>query len=200
MFDLFFSDHAAWFAVPALIGTAFFTLRLVLMMLGLHHGGDLSVDVGHGDVHAPSGGGVDHDTDSSDAFRILSIQSIAAFAMGFGWGGLGGFRGADWTFAVSTVFGLGTGIGMWWLLALLLKALFDLQSSGTTAAEDTIGAEGDVYANIPEHGSGRGQVRVTVADRQRIYNAISSGEALPSQTRIRVINVNEDNTLTVTPA
>ena len=195
MLDLFFSDHAAWFAIPALIGTAFFALRLVLMTVGLHHG-DVGIDVGHGDVHS----GDVHHGDSSDAFKILSIQSIAAFAMGFGWGGLGAFRGQDWTFGVSTIFGLGTGIGMWWLLALLLKALFDLQSSGNVTAEATIGAEGDVYVTVPEHGNGRGQVRVTVADRQRIYNAISSGEALPSQTRIRVINVNDDNTLTVTAA
>ena len=32
--------------------------------------------------------------DSGDAFQILSIQTMAAFMMGFGWGGLGAFRGS----------------------------------------------------------------------------------------------------------
>ena len=196
MIDLFFSQHAGWFAVPALIGTAFFALRLVLMLLGVHHG-DVSLDLGHADVHA---GDVHSDSDSSDAFKILSIQSIAAFAMGFGWGAIGGYRGADWSFTTSAVFGLATGVGMWWLLALLLKALFDMQSSGNVSADDAIGANGQVYVSIPELGKGRGQVRVTMGDRQRIFNAISSGDAIPSQAQIRVVNVNEDNTLTVTTA
>src|SRR5262245_46747336 len=100
MLDLFFSNHAAWFSIPALIGTAFFALRLLLMSVGLHH--DVGMDVGHGDVHA----GDVHHGDSSEAFKVFSIQSIAAFAMGFGWGGLGAFRGQDWTFPVSTMFGL----------------------------------------------------------------------------------------------
>src|SRR5204862_1579475 len=105
------------------------SFRLLMMSLGLHHG-DVGFDVGHGDIHASSGGDAHSDNDSSDAFKILSIQSVAALLMGFGWGGLGGFRGADWPFATSALFGLATGIGMWWLLALLLKAMFDLESSG----------------------------------------------------------------------
>ncbi len=59
--------------------------------------------------------------------------------------------------------------------------------------------EGAVYTNVPEKGSGRGQVRVVVEGRDRIYNAISDRQAIPTSSRVRVVRVNQDHTLTVTP-
>jgi len=192
MHDLFFSGNALWFTIPAVVGSTFFLFRLVLMLLGGHIG-DVHFDAAHG-------GGDLHHGDSNDAFKLLSVQSVAAFLMGFGWGGLGGLKGADWSFTTSTVFAAGIGAGMWWLVGLLLKGLYDLQSSGNIALDEAIGAEGAVYANVPPRGQGRGQVRVVIENRQRIYNAISDGEALNSSTRVRVTGINEDNTITVTPA
>ena len=46
MSDLFFGQHAAWYTVPAILGTAFFALRSVLLLIGSHH---LGVDF-HGDT------------------------------------------------------------------------------------------------------------------------------------------------------
>ena len=186
MFDLLFSDSAAWFTVPAIFGTFVFIVRLVLMLAGAH--GDV------GDVHGDVGG---HHGDSGEAFQLLSVQSIAAFLMGFGWGGLGGLRGAGWDWTTSLFIGLAAGIGMVWLLALLLKAVHDLQSSGNISIDDAVGAEGDVYVKVPGRGGGAGQVRVVVNDRQRIYNAVTEGESIPSNARIRVVAVNDNRTLTV---
>jgi hypothetical protein len=39
---------------------------------------------------------------------------------------------------------------------------------------------------------------VIVDDRDRIYNAVSDGEAIPRKSRVRVVKVNDDNTLLVT--
>ena len=190
MLDLLFSNHVAWFGVPAVIGSVFFVLRMVLMLVG----GDL----GHGGMDAH---GVDvHHGDSSDAFKLLSVQSIAAFLMGFGWGGLAAHVGADWPWTASTLFAFGCGIGMVWLLAMLLRAMISLQSSGNVSLDDAVGVEADVYVTVPAEGHGRGQVRVVINNRQRICNAVTQGEALPSRSRVRIINVNKDNTVTVTPA
>jgi hypothetical protein len=73
----------------------------------------------------------------------------------------------------------------------------DLQSSGTISIQDAALAQGDVYVTVPGHGQGQGQVRVVIDDRQRIYNAVSETEALPTSTRVRVKCINSDNTLTV---
>jgi membrane protein implicated in regulation of membrane protease activity len=188
MYDFFFSSAAAWYTVPALVGTIFFAIRLKLMLLGLSAEIDIDPDVG---------------PDSGEAFQILSIQTLAAFAMGFGWGGLGALRGFGWDGPVVAVVAVICGVGMVWLLAILLKAVADLQSSGNIGITQAVGKEGEVYATI--QAGGRGQVRLVVTDRLRTYNAVAAdgspvGEDLPTGTRVRVISANPDNTLTVVRA
>lgn len=193
MLNLLFDNGAAWFAVPALVGTGIFILRLIFMLSGGAHDLGLDIDPGVGDL------GHHGDADPGSAFKALSFQGISAFAMGFGWGGLGGYRGMDWSMTLSLVCAIGAGVAMVWTLALLLKAVYDLQSSGNVAINDALGAEGDVYVGVPARGEGRGQVRVVLNSRQRIYNAVSDAGPVPSQARVRVTAVNQDNTLTVSP-
>src|SRR5262245_60610599 len=122
MLDLFFSNGAGWFSVLAFCGTSVFLLRLVLLFAG-HHAGDMHVDVGggahgvHTDAHA----------DSNSAFKALSLQTIAAFMMGAGWGGLGALKGSGLSWTPTILIALISGIAMVWLLALLLKGIHDLQ-------------------------------------------------------------------------
>jgi hypothetical protein len=187
MMDLFFGDNAGWFSVAAIIGTGFFIVRVILLMVG-HHG--MPTDLDTGDVH----------TDPADAFKALSIQTITAFLMGFGWAALGAYRGSDLHWGLSAAIGVVGGVVMVWFLALLLKAVYDLQSSGNIDLKNAIGSEADVYLTVPGRGSGRGQIRVIVQDRQRIINAVTDGEAIPTSSRVRITRVNEDNTLTVSPA
>jgi membrane protein implicated in regulation of membrane protease activity len=201
MSEVFFGDNAAWFTVPGIVGTAFFLLRIVMMLVGAG-AHDLGVEV-HGDLHVGDahGGGLQGDAahpDSTDAFQILSTQSIAAFMMGFGWGGLAAFKGSGWHWGAVIVAGTACGAAMVWVLGMLLRGMVDLQSSGNIPLGAALGREGDVYVTVPS--GGRGQVKVTVRDHQRIYNAVTGGEDLPSGTRVRVVQVNDDNTLTVARA
>jgi hypothetical protein len=189
MLDLLFSDYAAWFGVPAVIGTIFFVIRLVMMLVG--------GDIGHGDFDAH--GAEVHHGDPAEAFKILSVQSIAAFFMGFGWGGIGALRGSDWSWPASVLVALACGIGMMWLLGILLRGMMAMQSSGNISLNDAIGAEGEVYVSVPAAAGAGGQIKVVLMGRQRIINAISQAEALPSHTRVRIVRINEDNTVTVAP-
>lgn len=193
-----FEQQSLIFSLPALLGTAVFALRLALMALGAA-GADVD---SHGalDAHGSAGDIHGHgDADSTHAFRLLSVQSIAAFLMCFGWGGLAGQLGLEWSLPGSVLAGAAFGAAMVWVLGLLMKAVYDLQCSGNIRIEDAHGAEGVVYTRVPGRGQGRGQVRVVLSDRARIYNAVSEAEPLPSNARIRVIRVNEDHTLTVAP-
>ncbi|MHC4102831.1 MAG: hypothetical protein ACYSW1_18345 [Planctomycetota bacterium] len=91
MLQSLFDQEALLFTVPALLGTAVFLIRLGLMtIVGLDHDVDVphDVDIPH-DVAVDMQGDVDlgHDVesgDSTEAFKLLSIQSVAAFLMGFG--------------------------------------------------------------------------------------------------------------------
>lgn len=190
MDELFFGERAVWFTVPALIGTAFFIIRTILMLI-LGHGA--------GDFHVEDGAAFDLDHgDSGSAFRILSIQAIGAFLMGFGWGGLGAYRGWGLPVVASVPVGFVVGSAMVWVLGRLLRWIAGLQSSGTVAISAALYEEGVVYTAIPGDHSGRGVVRVVVDDRLRYYNAVTGGDAIESQARVRVTEINPDNTVTVT--
>jgi hypothetical protein len=193
MFDMF-DKSAMLFTIPALVGTAVFLMKLGLMTIG-GDAGDLDIDLDT-DVDVDLSGDAE---DSTHAFNLLSLQAIAAFMMGFGWGGLGGMIGMEWSLTASLLVGAGLGAAMVWLLGLLMKAMYDLQSSGNVDIRDAIGGHGVIYVGIPDRGDGSGQVRIVIRDRDRIYNAVSDGPAIASRTRVRVTNVNDDNTLTVTP-
>lgn len=185
MFNLLFDGYGAIFGMPAVAGTMFFGLRLAMMMLG-HHAHDLSVD--H-DVH----------TDSSEAFKVFSLQAFAAFFMGFGWGGLAAMRGSGLGLPPSLVIGAGAGAGMVWLLAALLRAVWSMQASGNIEINEAVGLSGHTYVGVPAARSGRGQVRVVIEDRQRLFNAVTEGPAIPTGTIVQVVGVNPDNTITVAP-
>lgn len=183
MWAQMFEQQALWFSVPALVGTAFFVVRLVMLVAGLGHDAG---DLGH--------------HDSSHDFQIFSIQSVLAFAMGFGWGGLGGMIGLDWPFAKSLLPAVAAGCGMVWLLAVMLRLIGDLSESGNIQLADAVGKDAEVYLSVPGDGVGRGQVRVTIHERLRILSARSQGEDLPTGTRVRVVGVNADNTVTIARA
>jgi hypothetical protein len=191
--EILFGGNAALFGVTAVLGTLFFLGRTTLMLVGgdtdLHH--DVSFDAaGH------AGGDLDH-PDSSAAFKILSVQAIAAFLMGFGWGGLGMVRGWGMPFLAGVGVGIVTGSAMAWTLGKLLLWINRMQSSGTLPFESALFEQGVVYVTIPAARGGRGVVRVVVNDRMQYYPAVTDGDALASQAAVRVTAVNEDHTLTV---
>lgn len=212
MIDLFFNGQAAWFALPAFVGTFVFALRLVLMVLGasmdvgdvdmaVDFDGDFDVDLGGDvDMNMDTGGALEGDAGSDATFKVLSFQAIAAFLMGFGWGGLGGVLGAEWSFLMSFLVALAAGSGMVWLVTRMMRFMYGMESSGNIHMRSALGREGNVYTTVPPHGNGLGQVQVIIDHRQRTYNA--SGESdtpIPTGSRVKVVRVNSNGTLTVTP-
>ena len=195
MIDILFGGGAVWFGIPAVVGTIFFLGRVVLMLVG---GGDFHHDAGFdltGDVDA---GGVDFQhPDSDTSFNILSIQAIAAFMMGFGWGGLGVVRGWGLPALLGVPIGIVTGGAMVWFLGKLLMLIAKMQSSGTLSMASALYEEGVVYVTVPAERAGRGSVRVIVDNRMQYYPAVTDGAALETSALVRVTAVNEDNTLTV---
>lgn len=190
MLDMLMSGQAAWFGVPAVAGTLIFILKLVLMFVG---GDTMDLDT---DVDSPPDAALDGN-DSTGAFKALSLQSIAAFAMGFGWGGLGVYHGLNAGIMLSVVGAIGGGVLMVWVLAMLLRGVLALQSDGTVSMKQAVGVEGNVYVTVPGAGAGSGQVKLVVSGRQRIVNAITDGGPLPSSSRVKVVKVNSDNTVHV---
>lgn len=205
MYDLFFSGHAAWFSIPAILGTFFFLIRLGLMTFGIL---DFDAEADAGGLDGGIDGGmdgadgadadVDH-SDSNDIFKYLSIQSVFAFSMGFGWGALASYKGTGWSMPISIAVGVGCGIAMVYLLTFMLAMLYDLRSDGTLQINGAVGLEGSAYAQIPPGETGRGQVTVIINTRQRTYNAVTKDVAkIPRGAQVRVTGIRDGNTLEVT--
>jgi hypothetical protein len=131
------------------------------------------------------------------AATALSVQGFLTFLMGFGWGGLGGYRGSELSLGLSAVIGIGCGIVLLLVVVFLLRATRRLQSSGNITLGDLVGLEAEVYTTIPASGQGRGQIVTVVGDRQRFVNAVSDAAEIPPRTRIAVVRVNGDNSVTV---
>jgi hypothetical protein len=135
---------------------------------------------------------------SSSIFRYLSLQSVAAFAMGAGWAGLVAYRSFEWSFGLSTLAAVGGGVGMAYLLIAMIRVILRLQSDGTVSIDSAVGHDGEVTLTVPASAAGRGTVRVVVDGRDREYAAVAAGgEALPTGSRVRVVSVNADRTLVV---
>ena len=185
-----FDDNAYLFSVPAILGTVYFLLNLLMGELG----GDADADL---DL---SSGGADGVGDSPAAeFRVLSLQTISAFAMGSGWMGLAALRVMDASFAVSTLIAIAAGVAVAWVLVSLLRALWRLQSSGNIPLDATLGQTGTVYIEIPPKGEGSGRVTVVVNTRRREYSAVQHGESpIASRTRVGIVGVDHaSNTVSV---
>jgi hypothetical protein len=188
LLDLFFGGGAWWFSVPALVGTAGYLVRLILSSLGGDH-----LDAGHaGDVVD----GMHHDGGAT----VLSVQTLLTFAMGFGWGGLGAYRGAGWSPSIAVAVGIGSGVALVIILLLLLNATRRLQSTGNLAIDGFVGLEGEAYTDIPGPGGGRGQVRAVLGERERFLNAVAVADEIPARARVTIVRANADNTVTVRPS
>lgn len=176
-------SSALWFSVPAIAGTVYFLIQLVMGQLG----GDLDADLDFGDSATGS------------EFRVLSLQTLSAFCMGSGWMGLATLNLTSIGFGGSVVVALLSGVGVAWLLITAMKGLLRLQSSGNVSLSSAVGETGRVYVLIPPAGQGRGRVQVVVQGRQIEFNAVQRGDnAISSRTPIRVVDADESsNTLIV---
>ena len=208
MIDLLTSSPSVWFTIPALVGTIFFSVRLVMAVTGLDFGDGADGDVGGIDGLDGSGGdagdggstvddGVEH-AETSSVFKFISIQTVTAFAMGFGLTGLMALHTMKLDMPASVVIGICGGLGFAWLIIWLFKLMYSLESSGNISIRDAYGAEGLTTSSIPAETAGTGRVRVVVGDRERSYAARSESESIPMGKRIRVVHVNNDNSVTVT--
>lgn len=186
--DWLFDDNAYLFSVPAILGTAYFLLNLLMGELGGDADGDVDLDVGDGGGDSPAA-----------EFRVLSLQTLSAFAMGSGWMGLASLRVMDTSFTTSTLIAFASGVVVAWVLVALLRALWKLQSSGNIPLDATLGQTGTVYIEVPPKGEGSGRVTIVVNNRRREYSAVQHGdEAIESKTRVGIVGVDHaSNTVSV---
>lgn len=188
MLDGLFGGMAPWFTAPALLGTGYLVLQLVMGQLG---------------GNADAGGDMDVDFDDPGAEgRWLSLESIAAFLVGFGWIGLTIFRFTELRFLGSALAGVAAGIGVAWMVVTLTRQAMKLQSSGNLDLQSVVGREAPVYIAVPPGDAGTGRITLIVHNTQHEISARQHGtEPIATKTMVRIVEADPTTaTVVVEPA
>lgn len=130
---------------------------------------------------------------------LLSIRTILAFLMGFGWGGVV-LAGMDWHPVLAVLGALVAGAVFMFTVFWLMRQMFRLADSGNIKLENAAGKTGTVYLPIPAQRNGTGQVQVVIQGRLRELPAVTDAPvALPTGAHIHVAQVIENDVLLVQP-
>ena len=172
----------------AIVGGIVFMIRMVLALF--FGGGDdfePGMDVGDGDIIG----------DSDAAFSIISLQSIVGFLLIFGLAGLGCSVQLEMSSAASTLTAFAAGAVTMLIIAWITFTLRKLDQPGNISLQNAVGEVGTVYLTIPE-GGGTGKASIRIQNRLRVYDAIAKDKScLPTEERIKVVEVVGGTTLVV---
>ena len=196
------------FYCAAAFCSVFFLWQLISALIGL---GGHDIDVDH-DVDPGAGGadgGMDHTYDTFEhgaesdaietvaAFKLLSVRSIITFLTLFSWGGalyLNNGNEMGYAMVLSTIWGF-AGMGS---VAGILYLLPKLTHTGTQKIASCVGAQGEVYLDIPDGGTG--EVRVLVSGVVSTIKARTvAGQTLTAGTAVKVTRLLDVVTVEVTP-
>lgn len=205
-------------AVPA---TLIFLVQFLLIILGVGHhdhdvdvdadvdvdidmdvevDADLELDVAHVDanLHVEDVGHAGTNSNNANRnFRLITVRNLIVFFMIFGWTAfLCSLEGLN--VVISLIAGFITGVAMMYILAWILYVMLTkLTHDGTMNLLNAIQAKGEVYLPIPANQEGIGKVHVSFQGALREMEAVTTGERLTRGTRIRVIDVLDNNLLLV---
>jgi membrane protein implicated in regulation of membrane protease activity len=185
-----FSPTEKAFAAFAFMGTLFFFLRVVWMLVGGFGDHDVASDAAHG-------GGAHHDHASDSVFKLFSINSVTAFFMMFGWIGLTASRQWELAAAGSLLSALGAGVLSMLLIAWLFNMFLNLSSPGERFdIAATVGRTASVYQRIPA--AGKGKVQVSLDGAMRELEAVAEdGQPIESFQNVTVLRVVDHQTVAV---
>jgi len=192
---LAFLTEMMYWGVAAFFSVLFLWQLIATLLGGI--GGTEHIEAGGTDVHADMGA-ADHDVgghevaghdvaghagheagtavESVATFKLLSVRSITAFGLLFGWAGVLYLRtgtGQNTTLLYSVLWGV---VGML-IVSAIFYFLMRMTETGTRRLATALGQPATVYMDIPAGGAG--QVRVMISGAVSFVSArVAGGEAL----------------------
>jgi len=187
----FFSDllREGDFSLTLFDALGFLGLVLIILLAisGLFGGHDGSTDFS-ANVDAAGGHG--------SGAGYISIRSISAMLLGFGFGGAYLERNG-FSVLVSALGGLAIGFVIGVIYVALMNGLYRLRSDGTAVLADALNRTGTVYIRIPGRISGAGEIQVSFGGTMRNVRAYTNGPELATGTHVRVVALHDDQALIV---
>lgn len=168
----------------AIASSTIFVIQTLLLLLGMDSS-DMDVDFDGADT-MDLGGGI----------SLLTVKNFVNFFVGFGWAGIS-FRpliANDFLLVLAA-----TGIGCLFvaIFIFILKQLLKLEANGALKFEDCVGKVADVYLRIPERGTGKGKVQISINGSIHEFQAYTEGEEIPTGFKVRVVEASEGDALKV---
>lgn len=180
----------------AVFFTLLFLWQFITTLTGLGDSADGFTDDFNADDAGPDvdSGPYDH---GAATFQLLSLRSVIAFGMLFGWAGAL-YLDLGLSVEESVLRGLVWGGAGMVLVAYFFYKVQQLSESHNRNLSSCIGNEGEVYIDIPENGTG--QIRVMESGSVNYISARSKGgHAIQNKTPIRVLRTLDITTVEVEP-
>ena len=163
--------YLAWFA------TIFFVFKLIVFMF-----------IG-GDTEVSSDFNTEFETETS--FDYLSLQSLLAFLMGFGWMGYAGLVQFGLNHFVSFVCAFGVGLIFMFSSAYLMFSVRKLEKNDKKDKNTALNKQGTAYSNFEP--KGQGQIEIEINGQLTVTDAINvEDESIPSFAAVEVVKVEND--------
>lgn len=187
MFAKIVLNKETFFWFFALSGSVILVIQLILNLFGLsdHHDiGDTDIDTG--------------EIDTSN-FKWLSKQGLSGFFMMFGWIGLSCLKEFEFNVLLSLAIAFIAGVLAMFVSGFIFKMARKLHSSGTVfKIEDAIGQEAMIYQRILKKDKGKILISLNNLTREIDARALNE-EEIPSFTKVKIINIVDENTVSVVP-
>jgi hypothetical protein len=201
---LAFLTEMMYWGVAAFFSVLFLWQLIATLLGGI--GGTEHIEAGGTDVHADMGaaghdvaGHAGHEAgtavESVATFKLLSVRSVTAFGLLFGWAGVLYLRtgtGQNTTLLYSVLWGV---VGML-IVSAIFYFLMRMTETGTRRLATALGQPATVYMDIPAGGAG--QIRVMISGAVSFVSArVAGGEALKAGAPVVVKRIIGPNTVEV---
>ena len=185
-----FLAEASWleriFWLCAIVSSILFLIRTILMFIGQDSDNADSIDVDVDDVS------------SDTSFQVLSINSITAFFMMFGWIGLSCYKQFSMGNLPSILIALVAGIISLIITSYIFQAAKKLVSTGSGFTIDkTVGLKASVYQRIPANGKGKIQISIKGGMTREIDAISENQQEIESFQSVTVVKVIDPSTVSV---
>lgn len=166
------------FWIVAIISSAIFLINTVITFIGFDS--DVSVDI-----------------DTGDAMPFFSFRNLVNFFLGVGWGGVCFYDLFD-SKGLVILFSTLTGLVFVLLFFMLIKVILKLNKDNTFNIKDTLDKTADVYLPIPAEKSGSGKIQISVKGSVHEIDAITAGEKISVGSKVRVLEIIDNQTVLIT--
>jgi len=159
--------------------TVFFILKLIIFSVS-------GMDDGSGDLIG---------TDVDDGFNFISLQSIIAFFMGFGWLGYAAI-GWDFSGKISVAFAFVGGLIMFFVSVFLMSIMKKLNSTPKYDLNTCLDKSATSYTRFQAKGSGK--IQIEFNGKLEIFDAVNDTDKdIESFKQVKVVRVEENKLFVV---